>query len=226
MIGRGVGHVDRADPVDQHLDPLAREAAQNRARGAGREARRRDARDLGQHFPELPVEIALQFHAFHDRGAREHVELLEARGGDHDFPARGHAPVVKVVGLGRLARILRAVLSVKGSSHGAEGQAKRKDKRPRRDQMTIQHIGGFITIRAALSTVVLAIGKWPELTEGQANTCAVRRAENDRRSYGNWSGRRDSNSRPQPWQGCALPLSYARSLALPDASRSGWRRRD
>ena len=27
----------------------------------------------------------------------------------------------------------------------------------------------------------------------------------------NWSGRRDSNSRPQPWQGCALPLSYARS---------------
>ncbi len=26
----------------------------------------------------------------------------------------------------------------------------------------------------------------------------------------NWSGRRDSNPRPQPWQGCALPLSYAR----------------
>jgi hypothetical protein len=22
---------------------------------------------------------------------------------------------------------------------------------------------------------------------------------------GNWSGKRDSNSRPQPWQGCALP---------------------
>ena len=30
----------------------------------------------------------------------------------------------------------------------------------------------------------------------------------------NWSGRRDSNSRPQPWQGCALPLSYARSALL------------
>ena len=26
-----------------------------------------------------------------------------------------------------------------------------------------------------------------------------------------WSGRRDSNPRPQPWQGCALPLSYART---------------
>ena len=26
-----------------------------------------------------------------------------------------------------------------------------------------------------------------------------------------WSGRRDSNPRPQPWQGCALPLSYSRA---------------
>ena len=25
-----------------------------------------------------------------------------------------------------------------------------------------------------------------------------------------WSGRRDLNPRPQPWQGCALPLSYFR----------------
>src|SRR4051794_24397897 len=30
-----------------------------------------------------------------------------------------------------------------------------------------------------------------------------------------WSGRRDSNPRPQPWQGCALPLSYARSELTP-----------
>jgi hypothetical protein len=29
----------------------------------------------------------------------------------------------------------------------------------------------------------------------------------------NWSGRRDSNPRPQPWQGFALPLSYTRILA-------------
>ncbi len=38
-----------------------------------------------------------------------------------------------------------------------------------------------------------------------------------------WSGRRDSNPRPQPWQGCALPLSYARFarafLAAPLAQR-------
>lgn len=28
----------------------------------------------------------------------------------------------------------------------------------------------------------------------------------------NWSGKRGSNSRPQPWQGCALPLSYSREI--------------
>src|ERR1044071_9345820 len=27
----------------------------------------------------------------------------------------------------------------------------------------------------------------------------------------NWSGRGDSTPRPQPWQGCALPLSYTRT---------------
>ena len=27
-----------------------------------------------------------------------------------------------------------------------------------------------------------------------------------------WSGKRGSNSRPQPWQGCALPLSYSRKI--------------
>ena len=27
-----------------------------------------------------------------------------------------------------------------------------------------------------------------------------------------WSGRRGSNPRPQPWQGCAIPLSHSRKL--------------
>ena len=35
-----------------------------------------------------------------------------------------------------------------------------------------------------------------------------------------WSGRGDSNARHQPWQGCALPLSYAR-IAWRKTSR--WR---
>ena len=30
----------------------------------------------------------------------------------------------------------------------------------------------------------------------------------------NWSGRRDSNSRPSPWQGDALPLSHFRILII------------
>src|SRR3974390_1823247 len=30
---------------------------------------------------------------------------------------------------------------------------------------------------------------------------------------GGWSGRRDLNSRPSPWQGDALPLSYSRLVA-------------
>ena len=30
-------------------------------------------------------------------------------------------------------------------------------------------------------------------------------------TFSYWSGKRDSNSRPQPWQGCALPLSYSRT---------------
>ena len=29
-------------------------------------------------------------------------------------------------------------------------------------------------------------------------------------SHLNWSGKRDSNPRLQPWQGCTLPLSYSR----------------
>ena len=38
-----------------------------------------------------------------------------------------------------------------------------------------------------------------------------------------WSGKRDSNSRPQPWQGCALPLSYSRAVesAYSRAKRTG-----
>src|SRR5438552_15139470 len=34
----------------------------------------------------------------------------------------------------------------------------------------------------------------------------------DRREV--WSGKRDSNPRPRPWQGRALPLSYSRATAV------------
>src|SRR3954462_10879383 len=37
----------------------------------------------------------------------------------------------------------------------------------------------------------------------------------------NWSGRRDSNPRPRPWQGRALPLSYARAPIRPGSLPEG-----
>ena len=40
-----------------------------------------------------------------------------------------------------------------------------------------------------------------------------------------WSGKRDSNSRPPPWQGGALPLSYFR-IGDPDGTRTHDLRRD
>src|SRR5579883_1707501 len=36
-----------------------------------------------------------------------------------------------------------------------------------------------------------------------------------------WSGRRDSNSRPPPWQGGALPLSYFRGWPVASLSKRG-----
>src|SRR6266446_9485327 len=35
-----------------------------------------------------------------------------------------------------------------------------------------------------------------------------------------WSGRRDLNSRPSPWQGDALPLSYSRFKSTTDSNDS------
>ena len=41
-----------------------------------------------------------------------------------------------------------------------------------------------------------------------------------------WSGRGDSNARPLPWQGNALPLSYTRIRALQyNASQDGRKRK-
>ena len=37
----------------------------------------------------------------------------------------------------------------------------------------------------------------------------------DVRTNQNWSGKRDLNPRPSPWQGDALPLSYSRPIEYP-----------
>src|SRR5271154_7180695 len=49
------------------------------------------------------------------------------------------------------------------------------------------------------------------------------RSQSGWRRRAEWSGRRDLNSRPSPWQGDALPLSYSR--LLPElVYRAGWGR--
>ena len=46
------------------------------------------------------------------------------------------------------------------------------------------------------------------------NYIRILRRSSERRICKKWSGRRDSNSRPSPWQGDALPLSHFRILLV------------
>ncbi len=60
-------------------------------------------------------------------------------------------------------------------------------------------------------------GRPPTVFETVASTCSATSAY-----LSNWSGRRDSNSRPSPWQGDALPLSHFRSLTWCRGPDSNW----
>src|SRR2546426_12685406 len=65
------------------------------------------------------------------------------------------------------------------------------------------------------SRVEAAIGIEP-MYRGFADLCLTawlrRRPENPEcGTVRTWSGKRESNPRLQPWQGCTLPLSYSRS---------------
>ena len=52
----------------------------------------------------------------------------------------------------------------------------------------------------------------------------LRKCTNEWIEIRKWSGKRGSNSRPQPWQGCALPLSYSRSFSdTITSTREKWR---
>jgi hypothetical protein len=61
----------------------------------------------------------------------------------------------------------------------------------------------------------LAIGRAARKSAGMARMAArlarIGEERGTRRWRCKWSGKRDLNPRPQPWQGCALPLSYSRS---------------
>ena len=52
--------------------------------------------------------------------------------------------------------------------------------------------------------------RYSDLQSGALPLCYSAIYDDQSHEEENWSGKRGSNSRPQPWQGCALPLSYSR----------------
>ena len=97
VVGRGIGDVDRTEPVDQHADPVAREAAQDGARGAWRKSGRRNTRQFGKHFADLSGHLALQFKRFDHRCPGEQVELLQTGSRDDDIALIVERAAVKIV---------------------------------------------------------------------------------------------------------------------------------
>ena len=51
-------------------------------------------------------------------------------------------------------------------------------------------------------------------THGLEGRCSIQLSYEPTHNVIKWSGRRDSNSRPSPWQGDALPLSHFRTQII------------
>ena len=141
MIGRGVRDVDRADPVGEHADALALEAAQDRARGTGTEGRGRDARLLGQRLADAGAQIAGEHFARDDRSAGEHIPLAGRQDtGDDDLVAlvAGRALPVRaaIVRGGGLGRGRRRVVAVGAGGVRGSGDGERERSRAQQEQMT------------------------------------------------------------------------------------------
>ena len=73
-------------------------------------------------------------------------------------------------------------------------------KLPASHQLTGSYIS-YIVLEAGLEP---AQPQWPRDFKSLVSTDSTIRASINRKGN-KWSGKRDSNSRPQPWQGCALP---------------------
>src|SRR5262249_2781734 len=75
----------------------------------------------------------------------------------------------------------------------------------RRDGIVID-----VILFTKLSSIARAAPRGPDETHAAASQARSAGPRTIRRCFGKWSGRRDSNPRPRPWQGRALPLSYTR----------------
>src|SRR5204862_1114921 len=73
--------------------------------------------------------------------------------------------------------------------------------------------------RAVMTLATPQIVPWPIGARGKLPV-RRRRPRSARGRLKDWSGKRDLNPRPQPWQGCALPLSYSRPNRLAKDSQA------
>ena len=128
VIVRGVRCVERADPVAHHPDALSAEAANHRARSAGREAAARNPGQILENLAHLTVHVSLQFDPFDDRGAGKHVELAQAPArSDHDICLLAGA-VVEVVADIITAAVRRIIgrLRLSGTGNGGQGNGEQR----------------------------------------------------------------------------------------------------
>ena len=85
MVGRGVGNVQRTQSIGQYADAFTLEAAQNRARCAGRERGGRHAWLAGQRVTDLSARLAHQFLAGDGGQAGNDIDLVDEVCGHHDL---------------------------------------------------------------------------------------------------------------------------------------------
>lgn len=89
MIDAGVGHVDRADAIDQDTDALPLKPAQNRAGRAGTKGGRGHAGRMLERFANRRPDGLGQLAALKHRRAREDVGPITLERRSHDDVGRG-----------------------------------------------------------------------------------------------------------------------------------------
>ena len=145
MIVRGVRGIDRADSVDQHLDPFTGKTAQDGARCPGREPACRYARLAVEDVADLAREIALQFLALDHVGPGEQIEIAYPLRADDDLALIVDPPIVQIVGQRGIFGVLCRICRFGGLGVGltAHGQCRERDggaDETKRVSKTIQHI--------------------------------------------------------------------------------------